>query len=64
MSNDQSNSNLHKIKYLANEGFKVPSDYFDTLEDNVIRKSNAGILKHQEFKIPNGYFEDFDKRIL
>tara|TARA_R110002049_G_scaffold25972_3_gene90814 strand:- start:61 stop:558 length:498 start_codon:yes stop_codon:yes gene_type:complete len=53
---------LHNIK---ETGFKVPKDYFDTLEDTVLRHNK---LKEQSsepgFKTPDNYFETLEDTIL
>ncbi|MEZ4792988.1 MAG: hypothetical protein R2783_05875 [Gelidibacter sp.] len=49
-------------------GFKVPKDYFESLEDSVVSKLKAEQLSIEfnssGFKVPNGYFETVDSKIL
>ena len=40
------------------KGFKVPTGYFDHLEDRVVSRLSKESRKG--FKVPEGYFEDFD----
>ncbi len=50
-----------------NSGFKVPEDYLDTFNDNLLNKiaseDQPSIPKNESFKIPDGYFNSLHKNI-
>jgi hypothetical protein len=58
------NKNLHNIK---SSGFKIPEDYFDTLEKKVLNKIDGGYtlknIKSNSFKVPENYFDTIESRI-
>lgn len=52
-------SQKHNI-YVENSGFKVPEDYFSSLEDSVLTKLKSDSCSERSgFKTPSGYFTDF-----
>ena len=57
-------SNLQHIKS-TNSAFKVPKEYFDTIEDTVFANiSTEKIPKKEGYKTPNNYFENVEDDIL
>ena len=56
------------LKDIKNHGFKVPDNYFNTLEHRLMeqnsKKQEALLPKHTEFKVPDGYFNKFDNNLL
>ena len=59
------NKNLHNIE---SSGFKVPDDYFESLEEQVFSKLNTenklDSIKETGFKVPDDYFETLSDTIL
>ena len=57
------NDKLHNIK---TTGFKVPDDYFDSIEDAVFNKINSPLadVKASGFKVPDNYFTEVDKKVF
>jgi hypothetical protein len=57
--------NLHNI---TSSGFKTPTDYFETFDENLIEKINAqNSIKNIEntgFKVPQDYFDTVEDSIL
>jgi hypothetical protein len=57
--------NKNKLHNIKDSGFKVPKNYFDSLEDSIMNQ-----IKLQEkiedsgFKTPDNYFESLDDKIL
>ncbi|MFI2742858.1 hypothetical protein ACG2LH_08970 [Zhouia sp. PK063] len=52
--------NLHN-----KSGFKIPKDYFQSLEEGLLTKlSEEKLPKKSGFKTPNGYFKQLENRIL
>lgn len=52
-------SQKHNI-HVENSGFKVPEDYFSSLEDSVLTKFKSDSCSERSgFKTPSGYFTDF-----
>lgn len=69
MKKDNLNSNLSKIKLDALKiGFKVPENYFNSIEDIIFEKLSFKILpkknKKNEFKTPNNYFNTIEDNVL
>lgn len=63
--NNMKNKNLHNIK---STGFKIPEDYFGSLEDAVFSKMTeqkiTSTVNTTGFKAPNDYFETLDAKIV
>lgn len=52
---------LHKIK---DTGFKVPEDYFDSLEDSILNELKlTKFEKASGYKTPENYFESLEEKI-
>ena len=43
-------------------GFKIPEDYFNKFEENIIKKIESS--KKHGFETPYNYFQDFEEKIL
>jgi hypothetical protein len=53
---------LHTIK---NTGFKVPEDYFGTLEDTILSDLKLKeITSESGYRVPNNYFETLEEKII
>jgi len=56
---------LHNIK---SAGFKIPNDYFESLNDKIFSKlsneSQLDSIKETSFKVPDDYFESFNATIF
>ncbi|NOY48366.1 MAG: hypothetical protein GXO84_09280 [Chlorobi bacterium] len=56
------------LNNIKNTGFKVPKDYFNTLEDTILSKIKAeSILKDIDspgFEIPNGYLDTLEDTVF
>lgn len=51
------NKNIHENR----SGFKVPEDYFNTLENSLMNQLKSETLaKKSGFKVPEDYFSDFE----
>ena len=57
------NDKLHNIE---TTGFRVPDDYFDSIEDAVFNKINSPLtdIKASGFKVPDNYFTEIDEKVL
>ncbi|QDO94122.1 hypothetical protein FNB79_09060 [Formosa sediminum] len=57
-----------KLKDLHNDntgGFKIPKDYFNTLEDSILSQAKLqDKVSNPGFKAPDDYFETLEARIL
>ncbi|MFN5025129.1 MAG: hypothetical protein ACK5HJ_05215 [Bacteroidota bacterium] len=49
------NTNLH------NDGFSVPTDYMNTLENKILQRT---VLIHDGYSVPEGYFTQLANRVL
>lgn len=61
----------NKLPYHNQKNFKVPEDYFETLEDRIMQSvtsSNEKDLLSESrdpgFKVPDNYFENFENRLF
>ncbi|VAV84789.1 hypothetical protein MNBD_BACTEROID02-476 [hydrothermal vent metagenome] len=56
------------LNNIKNTGFKVPKDYFNTLEDTILSKIKAeSILKNIDspgFEMPNGYLDTLEDTVF
>lgn len=53
---------LHTIK---NSGFKVPDNYFDSLEDSIMDQFNLSKkIAETGFKTPDSYFDTIEEKIM
>jgi hypothetical protein len=56
------------LKNIKTTGFKVPKDYFNTLEDNILDKVKDDTIlkdiKNPGFEIPNNYFNSVEDTIF
>ena len=70
MREDNSNSKPSKLELtiLKENSFKVPENYFNSVEDTVFEKLTSEILPlktlNQEFKIPADYFNTIEEGVL
>ena len=59
---------MSKKLNIKETGFKVPKDYFDTLEDNVLSQlkvdETLGKSKDPGFALPDNYFTDVENKVL
>ncbi|MGJ8593438.1 MAG: hypothetical protein ACSHXF_12880 [Aquaticitalea sp.] len=59
------NEQLHNIK---SSGFKIPDNYFESLEDAVFSRLSEDHLDSKVsssgFEVPDDYFETFDSKVL
>lgn len=60
----------NKLPYYKESSFKVPEDYFETLEarvmENLTSMEEQGLPNKREesgFKVPNNYFENFEAQL-
>lgn len=55
--------NKEKFQHTKNSGFKVPEDYFDSLESKILDKAKMALPLESKidsgFKVPEGYFDNF-----
>ena len=62
--NKHSNFKLTKSQ-MKNSGFKVPMDYFDEIENDVISKLNTEkFSKKNNFNVPNNYFNSIENIVV
>lgn len=58
----------NKPKYNHDSGFKIPEDYFSSLEDRIMHRFNeleSEIpAKQNDFKVPEGYFDSLEDKII
>ena len=56
-----------KYKHTKNTGFKVPVDYFESFESNLLKKVKATSVLEPKidpgFKVPKDYFETFSPKV-
>ncbi len=51
----------HNIHASGQSGFKVPTGYFETLEDSILEKvKRKSYPETSGFKVPDNYFEEFN----
>lgn len=55
-----------EIKNIDSTGFKTPSNYFDTVEENVIKEIDLAknLSKNSPFITPASYFDSLEDKIL
>ncbi|WP_299136041.1 hypothetical protein [uncultured Tenacibaculum sp.] len=64
------NNNIKdSIKYITNQtnkvnGFTVPENYFEKIEQKILVDSNPALSKKHPFKTPDNYFEDLENSII
>lgn len=57
--------NKNKLHIIKNTGFKVPKDYFASLEDSIISELKLKAFTTESgFKTPNNYFESLEDKIV
>ena len=56
------------LKHIKDQGFKVPKDYFDTLEDNIMSNisldSQTPKAQNSGFEVPKDYFDTLENEIF
>ncbi|WP_308991191.1 hypothetical protein QLS71_002070 [Mariniflexile litorale] len=53
---------LHNIK---TTGFKIPKDYFASLEDTILNEAKLQeIITEPGYKVPNNYFDSLEEKII
>ena len=65
MNNDLKNSiDFLNKKTNQKNGFVVPENYFEELDDNIINKKAANLPIKSPFKVPDSYFNTLDDAIF
>ncbi|MEN3324377.1 hypothetical protein VP395_11615 [Mariniflexile soesokkakense] len=55
----------NKIHNIKTTGFKVPKDYFNSLEDTIISEVKLQeILSEPGYKVPDNYFDSLEDKII
>jgi len=55
-----------QLNSFKKENFKVPSQYFDTVEESIFCQVNIEnqLHKNEPFKLPEGYFDTIEEKIV
>ncbi len=59
----------NRSKYPENSGFKLPENYFESLEERIMHRLEAEDMidlpsKNPGFKVPEGYFDSLEERVI